>query len=82
MFALELHFFLQHRKLNKKVSVRITQHFGAFALTIVVVETQQCVLYIELRVTVNYVTILSAAQQCFCDKFMSLATMKRTQVFR
>jgi len=30
---------------------------------------------VESPVTVNYVKILSAAQQCRCGKFMSPATM-------
>ena len=36
---------------------------------------------VELHVAVSYVKILVVAQQCFCDKFMSPATIKRTHVF-
>jgi hypothetical protein len=38
-------------------------------------------LSVELLVTVCCVKILSAAQNCFCGKFMSLATIKHTQVY-
>jgi hypothetical protein len=50
-------------------------------VTIVALETKQRVLCVELCVTVIYVEMLSAAQQCFCGKFVSLTTLKRTQVF-
>jgi len=36
---------------------------------------------VKLHVTVSYIKILSGAQQCSCDKFMSPATLKRTYVF-
>jgi hypothetical protein len=36
---------------------------------------------VELHVTVKCIKILTVAQQCIYDKFMSLATMKTTQVF-
>jgi hypothetical protein len=36
---------------------------------------------VELHVAVSYVKILVVAQQCFCDKFMSPATIKLTHVF-
>jgi len=46
------------------------------------VDTQQCfVFFLEVRVTVSGVTILSVAQQCFYGEFMSPATMKPTLVF-
>ena len=35
----------------------------------------------EVHVIVNYINILSIAQQCLCGEFMSPATMKRTYVF-
>jgi hypothetical protein len=35
-----------------------------------------CVAVLKLHVIVNYIQILSAAQQCFCGEFMSPATMQ------
>jgi hypothetical protein len=52
--------------------VRIKQHCGA---TIFAVETQQCIQCVVA--TVNYLKMLSFAQQYVCGKFMSTATMKR-----
>jgi hypothetical protein len=40
-----------------------------------------CACVVELHVTVKNIKILSVAQQCFCAKFMSPATLKRTYVF-
>jgi len=35
------------------------------------------VCFVELRVAVNYIKMLSLAQQCFCGKFMLQAAIKR-----
>jgi len=46
-------------------------------ITIVAVETQQCILcVVGLHVTVNYIKILSVAQQCFYSKVMLPAKIK------
>jgi hypothetical protein len=51
-------------------------------VTIVAVETQQCVACTdELHVTVNNIRILRVAQKCFYGEFMSPAAMKLTWVF-
>jgi hypothetical protein len=34
---------------------------------------------VDLHVTINYIQILSVAQQYFYSKFMSLATIMRTE---
>jgi hypothetical protein len=36
------------------------------------------VVVVELHVTVNYIKVLSVALQCFYEKFLSPATIKRT----
>ena len=43
--------------------------------------TTHSVCIAEVHVIVNYINILSIAQQCLCGEFMSPATMKRTYVF-
>ena len=61
---------------------RMYMSLGAKGLSIVAVDTQQCLVFVlEVRVTVNGITTLSVAQQCFYDEFMSPATMKPTLVF-
>jgi hypothetical protein len=45
----------------------------------VAIETQKCLVrVVEIHITVDNITILSAAQQQLHGKFMSLATIKRT----
>ena len=43
--------------------------------------TMNSVRIVELLVKLNYIKILSVAQQCFYAKFMSPATIQRTLVF-
>lgn len=64
---------------DRQWCVHINVTLWRIRLTVVAVETQQCVLRIvELNLAVNNIKIPSVAQQCFHGDFMSLVIMKRT----
>ena len=61
------------KKKDRKYTYNIT--LWRVSVTIVAMEMQQCVMCIvELHVTVNNITILSVARNCFYGEFISPAT--------
>jgi hypothetical protein len=68
------------KNLSQRHFVRHKSHMGCgWSVTIVTAEAQQCILCdVEPHITLNYIKILVIAQQCFCGKFMSPATIKHT----
>jgi hypothetical protein len=60
----------EHIKQDRQYTYNVT--LWRVHVTIVAVGTQQCIFcVVEIHVTVNYIKILSVAQQCFYGKFIS-----------